>query len=86
MFGRILPHGSQQLKIELGRIDTYGLDQFQSDILSLCDDRHEQMFGPNHFRVELVSMSGCDPHDLLASGGKALVIEERQVGRVYIEL
>ena len=76
----------QRLKIELGRVDSQRLDQFERDILLLRDDRKEQMLRAHGVGMKARGKISRDPHDLLASGRKSLVIEKSQVRRLDIEL
>ena len=77
---RILSDGCQRLKIELRRTDSERLDQFEGDILSLCDDRQQQMLCSYLLRVILLRQIVGNAHDLLTARRKALVIKKRKIG------
>ena len=82
----VLADRRQCLKIELGRVDSQCLDQFERDVLLLGNDRKEQVLCAHGVGMKARSQISRDPHDLLTPGRESLVIEKSQVRRLDIEL
>ena len=82
----ILADGGQDLVIDLGGIDAQGLNKLDRHILLFQDNGHEDVLRTDRLGPEAVRLASCHAQDLLAAGRKTVLVLQRQIAGLDLEL
>ena len=82
----VLTHSSQKFKVNLGNVDPHGLQDLESDILLLQDDRQQDMFRAGLVRAVFLCLDLCHMENLLAARRIPLVVKKRKTSGMNVEL